>query len=106
VGTAFAQSTAPTGGPPALVGIFPIVAVLAVFYLIVIRPEQKKRKEHEALVKNLKRNDQVLMVSGIYGKVVNVGEKTLSVQIAPNVQVQVDPSAIQTVQRGAGAEKT
>lgn len=106
MGTAFAQLASPSGGPPALVGIFPIVAVLAVFYLIVIRPEQKKRKEHEELVKNLKRNDQVLMVSGIYGKVVSVGEKTLGVQIAPNVQVQVDPSAIQTIQRAPGAEKS
>lgn len=102
---AFAQTgQAPAGGPPFLVTMFPIVAVLAVFYLILIRPEMKKRKEHEQLLSGLKRNDPVVLTSGIHGRVAAVGGKTLTVEIAPKVQIQVESTAIQSVQKTLPAE--
>jgi preprotein translocase subunit YajC len=105
VGAALAQTAeAPAGGPPFLVTMFPVVAVLAVFYLILIRPEMKKRKEHERLLSGLRRNDAVVLTSGIHGRVTAVGGKTLTVEIAPKVQIQVDSSAIQTVHKAPAAE--
>ena len=89
------------GGPPALVQMMPFLVLGAVFYVLLVRPDQKRRREHEQLVAALKRNDQVVMASGIHGRVAALGEKTVTVEIAPRVQVVVDRSAIQEVGRSA-----
>ena len=89
------------GAPPVLVQVMPLILLGAVFYVLLVRPEQKRRRDHEQLVGALKRNDQIVMASGIHGRVMGLGEKTITVEIAPKVQVVVDRSAIQTVERGA-----
>ena len=105
MGTAFAQSGgAPAAGPPALMQFFPVVLVIAVFYFLLIRPEQQKRREQEQLRSGLKRNDHVVMISGIHGRVLTIGEKTVTVEIAPKVPVQVETSAIQSVEKTALGE--
>ena len=99
---AFAQ-TGQGGSPPVLMQLaFPLLLV-GIFYMLLLRPEQKRRREHEQLLGNLKRNDQVVMASGLHGRVLNTGDKVLTVEIAPRVQVTVDRSAVQRVER-AGAE--
>jgi preprotein translocase subunit YajC len=80
-----------------MVQLAPLFIIGAIFYLLVIQPERRKRKELEAQVTGLKRNDQVVLVSGIHGRVVGLGEKVLSVEIAPKVAVQVDRESIQRV---------
>lgn len=87
---------------PLLVSLLPILAMFAIMYFVVMRPEQKKRTEHAALLKGLKRNDQVVLTSGIHGRVMQVGDAVLTVEIAPRVQVQVDASAVQSVAKGPG----
>ena len=89
------------GAPPVLVQVLPLVLLGAVFYVLLVRPEQKRRRDHDQLVAALKRNDQIVMASGIHGRVMGLGDKTISVEIAPKVQVTVDRSAIQSVERGA-----
>ncbi|HTS18689.1 MAG TPA: preprotein translocase subunit YajC [Verrucomicrobiae bacterium] len=74
---------------------FGILGVM--FYFLLIRPQQKQRKEQENLIKNVKTGDKVLMNSGIFGIVSNVKEKTLMVKIADNVKVEVLKSAISSV---------
>jgi len=101
VGGWFAQAE---GGPPVLVQVAPLLLLGIVFYLLLIRPEQKKRRDHDDLVASLKRNDQVVMTSGIHGRVTGLGEKTVNVEIAPRVQVQVDRSAIQSVEKAPTLE--
>lgn len=94
------------GGAPLIVSLLPILAMFAIMYLLVMRPEQKKRAEHDALLKGLKRNDQVVLASGIHGRVMQVGEAVLTVEIAPRVQVQVDASSVQRVAKaGPPADK-
>jgi preprotein translocase subunit YajC len=78
----------------------PLVLLGAVFSVLLVRPEQKRRREHEQLVGALRRNDQIVMASGIHGRVTGLAEKTVTVEIAPKVQVVVDRSAIQGVERG------
>ena len=91
------------GSPPVLVQLaFPLLLV-AIFYMLLLRPEQRRRREHETLLSNLKRNDQVVLASGLHGRILNTGDKVLTVEIAPRVQVSVDRSAVQRVER-AGAE--
>jgi len=98
VGGLFGQSD---GAPPVLVQVMPLVLLGAVFYVLLVRPEQKRRRDHDQLVAALKRNDQIVMASGIHGRVMGLSEKTITVEIAPKVQVTVDRSAIQSVERGA-----
>jgi preprotein translocase subunit YajC len=99
---AFAQ-TGQGGGPPVFLQLaFPLLLV-GIFYVLLLRPEQRKRREHENLLANIKRNDQIVMASGIHGRVLATGDKVLTVEIAPRVQVTVDRSSVQRVER-AGAE--
>jgi preprotein translocase subunit YajC len=81
---------------------FPLLLV-GIFYMLLLRPEQRRRKEHESLLANLKRNDQVVLASGIHGRVLTTGDKVLTLEIAPRVQVTIDRSAVQRVER-VGAE--
>ena len=92
------------GGAPPLLQMLPLLALVAVFYLVLFRPEQKRRREHEQMVAALKRGDRVVMASGIHGRVTGVAEKTATVEIARNVQVEVDRSGIQTVEKAPALE--
>jgi len=80
-----------------IVQMAPLVIIGAIFYFLLIRPEQRKRKDLENQVAGLKRNDQVVFSSGIHGRVITLGDKVLSIEIAPKVTVQVDRDSIQRV---------
>jgi preprotein translocase subunit YajC len=102
--TAWAQTGDPAAGPPAIYNIGFIVLMIAIFYFVLLRPEQKRRKEQQTLIDSVKRNDLIVLSSGLHGRVITIGEKTITVEIAPKVQVQFDRSAIQTVATAPGAE--
>ena len=79
----------------------------AIFYFIMIRPQQKQRKEQENLLKNLRTGDKVLMSNGIFGIIANVKEKAFVVKIADNVKVEVVKSAVTAVvQKGDDSADT
>ena len=94
---------APAGAPPQnlLVTMMPLVFIFVIFYFLLIRPQQKKQKEHEALVKAVKTGDQVVTSSGIHGTISNVKDKTVIVKIADNVKVEFDRGAIASVEKPA-----
>ena len=79
--------------------MLPLLLLGVVFYVVLIRPEQKRRREHEQMVAALKRGDRVVMASGIHGRVTGVADKSVTVEIARNVQVEVDRTGIQVVER-------
>jgi preprotein translocase subunit YajC len=86
---AMAQSAG--GGTPGG-GIAPIlmmVVFIAIFYFLLIRPQQKKAKEHQAMVTKLSAGDEVVTSGGILGKIVEVGDAFVTLEIAPNVQIKV-----------------
>jgi preprotein translocase subunit YajC len=101
VGGLFAQGA---DGNAAVLQLLPLVLVGVVFYVVLFRPEQKRRREHEQLLAGLKRNDQIVMASGIHGRVTAVGDKVLTVEIAPRVQIQIDRTGVQTVEKTAPVE--
>ena len=103
MGTAFAQ-TAGGGGPPAVYNVGFLLLLVGIFYFLLLRPEQKRRREHDQLLAGLKRNDQIVTSAGIHGRVAAITDKVVTVEIAPKVQIQVDRSAIQSVQRPAVVE--
>ena len=79
------------GGPPSpLVNLLPLAAVFVIFYFLLIRPQQQKAKEHRTMLANLKRNDMVVTAGGIFGRVMSLSEKIVTLEIAPNVRVQVE----------------
>lgn len=86
---AFAQAAAPGAGG-AIAQFLPLILIFAIMYFLLIRPQQKKLKEHKAMVEALRRGDQVVTAGGIVGKVASVGaDGMLEVEIAPNVKVKV-----------------
>jgi preprotein translocase subunit YajC len=85
----------PRAGMLNMVVMFAVLGVM--FYFLLIRPQQKQRKEQENLLKNIKSGDRVLLNSGIYGIVTNVKEKSFMVKIADNVKVEVAKSGVGTV---------
>ena len=66
-----------------------MVVFIAIFYFLLIRPQQKKAKEHQAMVSQLAAGDEVVTAGGILGKVVEVGDNFLTLEIADNVRIKV-----------------
>ncbi len=86
---AYAQAAA-AGPGSAIAQFLPLILIFAIMYFLLIRPQQKKLKEHKAMVEALRRGDQVLTAGGIIGKVSTVGaDGMLEIEIAPNVKVKV-----------------
>jgi preprotein translocase subunit YajC len=97
---AFAQTTAPAGSASALgslSGLLPLVAIFILFYFMIIRPQQKRAKQHQAMVLAVKRGDTVVLSNGMIGKVVRVEDAEVGVEIAPGVNAKVVKSMIQDV---------
>lgn len=87
---AYAQAAAAGGPGGAIAQFLPLILIFAIMYFLLIRPQQKKLKDHRAMVEALRRGDQVVTAGGIVGKVASVGaDGMLEVEIAPNVKVKV-----------------
>ena len=97
-GTAVASGAAATGGTQAmLLQFLPLVALVVLFYFLMIRPQQRRMKQHQAMLAALKRGDQVVLSSGIMGKVVRVEDKEVGLEVATGVTVKVVKAMISDV---------
>jgi preprotein translocase subunit YajC len=94
---AFAQAAGGTGAAGGLISFVPILLIFAIMYFLMIRPQQKKVKEHKAMVDALRRGDQVVTSGGLIGKVTKVADAEVEVELAPNVKVRVVRSTITQV---------
>ncbi len=94
------------GGPSPIVNLLPIALMFVILYFLMIRPQQKRAREHETMVQNLKRGDEIVTTGGIHGRIQAIADKVLTVEIAPNVRIRLDRDQIASVLRGArGDEK-
>jgi preprotein translocase subunit YajC len=93
---AWAQA-APGAGGGGMESIFLIVAMFAVLYFIMIRPQMKRAKEHRAMIDGLQKGDEVVTAGGVLGRINKIGDTQVGLEIAPNVEIQVQRSAVQTV---------
>ena len=92
------------GGSAFFVQLFPLLLIFVVFYMFLIRPQQKRAKEHEAKINAVQKNDEVVTAGGLMGKVTKVADDYVEGEIAPNVRVKAVKSTIANVQpRGAKA---
>ena len=88
--------------PNPLTMLVPFAVMFLIFYMLVFRPQSKARKEHEQMVKNLRKHDEVVTTGGLFGTVVNVKPDSITLKIDENVRVEVEPSAIvRLVRKGA-----
>ena len=99
---AMAQTTSPAaaggGGAQGMIIQFaPILGLVVLFYFLLIRPQQQRMKQHQAMVTALKRGDTVVLNSGIVGKVTKVEDAEITVEIAPTVNVKVIKSMVSEV---------
>ena len=86
---AYAQAAGASGGAAAFIQFVPLIAIFVIFYFLMIRPQQRRMKQHQQMITNLKRNDVVVLNSGVIGKVVRVEDKEIGVEIAQGVTVKV-----------------
>jgi len=85
---AYAQGAAP-GGTDMLMSLLPFVLIFVIMYFLILRPQQKKVKAHQELVKNIRRGDTVVTSGGLIGKVSRVVDETeLEIQLADNVKIR------------------
>lgn len=89
VSPAYAQAAGGAGGADIFTSLLPILFIFVIFYFLLIRPQQKRQKEHTAMIAAVRRGDVVVTSGGIVGKCVKVHEGEIEVEIAPEVKVRV-----------------
>lgn len=72
-----------------MVSLIPFVLIFIIFYFLLIRPQQKKQKQLQALLDTLKKGDKVVTTSGIWGTITNLGKQTVTLQIADNTKIKM-----------------
>lgn len=100
VGSAYAQT--PAGGPAGPSGIGQILAsplvmmgiIFLIIYLLIMRPQQKKQREHQMMLRNLKRGDRVVTMSGMYGTIAALDEKTIFLQVDDKVRIKMSRQSV------------
>ena len=90
---------------PAWTQFFPLVLLLVVFYFILIRPQQKKAKEHDAMLKTIRPGDKIVTSSGIVGIVLTVKEKVITLRSA-DAKLEITKSAIAEISERSGESKS
>lgn len=104
-GLAVAMAATPEGAAPAggmmaqFQGIIPLVLMFAIFYFLLIRPQQKKAKEHRALLEALKKGDQVVTAGGMHGKVSALDDQVVTLEIAPGVNVKINKGYVASIKK-------
>lgn len=88
---AYAMGSSPQGGSGVeVIGtLIPLILIFVVFYLLLIRPQQRRAREHRRMVENLRKGDKVITSGGVYGVIEAVGINTVTVKIAENVKVKL-----------------
>ena len=96
ISNAYAQaaSSDPSGG---LMGLLPLILMFVVLWFLMIRPQMKRAKEHKAMVEALAKGDEVVTGGGIAGRVTDVGDSFVQIEVAPNTVVAVQKQAVATV---------
>ncbi|MCO6440497.1 MAG: preprotein translocase subunit YajC [Nitrococcus mobilis] len=104
ISDAMAQNGQPAG--PGLGGLIFPIALIAIFYFLLIRPQQKRAKEHKKLVANLGKGDEVITNGGLMGQITDVGEGYAALEIADGVEVRIQKSAVaQVLPKGTVKQK-
>jgi preprotein translocase subunit YajC len=109
LGALFRLMGAPAGGEgstgSSLFSFLPLVAIVAIFYFLILRPQNKKQKETQKMLSALKKGDRVITIGGVHGVIQSVKESTVIVKVDENVKLEFNRSAVATVSSQAKEEK-
>ncbi len=86
---AMAGATGDAQGGGGLLTILPLILMFGIFYVLLIRPQQKKAKEHRGFLENLKRGDKVVTTGGLHGEITGMTDQTVTLEIADKIRVKV-----------------
>lgn len=89
-----ATGAAPAATPNLIEQMVPFIAIFAIFYFLIIRPQAKRQKTHQNFVNNMKRGDAVITTGGIYGKVQGINDKFVTLEVSDGVEVRILKSQI------------
>ncbi len=98
---AMGQGGAPEGGAAGFASFIPLILMFVIFYFLLIRPQQKRNKEHRGMIANLKKGDKIVTSGGIHGTITGLDETTLTVEIADKVRVKVNRANVAGVASSA-----
>ena len=107
ISSAFAQTTSAANSGSSLSSFVPLLVIFAIIYLLIIRPQSKKIKDHQSLVDNLKINNNVITSSGIYGKIKVIDSKNnkIILEVDDGVNITIGKSYINDLDKSAESEK-
>jgi len=101
---AMGQGGAAGQGAGGFGGLIPIILMFVIFYFLLIRPQQKRNKEHKEMITNLKKGDRIITSGGLYGRITGLDETTLTVEIADKVRVKVARGNVSGLSQSAPAQ--
>jgi len=82
-----------------IINLVPLALIFVIFYFMLIRPQRQKEKNHQKMLGNLNKNDEVVTASGIHGTIVNVKEKTIILRIDENVKIELEKNCIAFIKK-------
>lgn len=94
ISLAIAQATSATESAGGFTQFLPLIAMFAVIWFVMIRPQMKKAKDHKAMVESLQIGDEVLLQAGITGKITQIGESYLHVEVAKGIELTIQKLAV------------
>ncbi len=103
-GIAYAMGQGGAAGGQAQGGFsafIPLILMFVIFYFLLIRPQQKKQKEHQEMTRNLKKGDRIMINGGIYGNITSLEESVITVEIADKVRVKVNRGYVAALAQAA-----
>ena len=93
------------GGGNPIMSFLPLVAIIAIFYFLILRPQNKKQKETQKMLSALKKGDRVVTIGGIHGVIQSIKENTVIVKVDDNVKLELNRGAISSVSSQAKEDK-
>ncbi|MFT4629914.1 MAG: preprotein translocase subunit YajC [Arenicella sp.] len=96
ISDAMAQASGASGSP-SLMSFLPMVALFAIFYFLLIRPQQKRQKEHKNMVVELAKGDEIVTMGGLLGKITAVDENFITVEVTKGTEVKVQKASVQAM---------
>ncbi len=82
-----------------IMNFVPLILIFVIFYFMLIRPQKKKEQEHQKMLGNLAKNDEVVTNSGIHGTIINVKEKSVILRIDENVKIEIEKNCIAYIKK-------
>ena len=92
--TIFLQTPDPSGGGGGMMSMLMLVGIVVIFYFFMIRPQQKRNKEQAKFRNNLQKGQKIVTIGGLHGKIVEIQERTVTVEVENQVRLKFEKSAI------------